>query len=196
MKNVRLIIVVFGLLSTVCCAKAQHWTIWYGVNVSQYAIMKNVVSNNSWDWRFANAGVDYRFMAGRWDFALGAGLNTKGSSERVHFAQIETNAGYRFVETQKNFSASVFTGPYLGLKLFDDKKVTHITYNPVSIGWQGGLLIRYRPVSLKVGYERSFNTLVLSLPGSLFPRKSGTSQSAQSVTMIPHAIFVRLGFEF
>ena len=195
MKIFRLIIVVFGLLSTVCCAKAQHWTIWYGANVSQYAIIKDVVSNHQWEWRFANAGVDYRFLAGRWDFALGAGLNTKGSGHRVHFVQIETNAGYRFVETQGRFSASAFTGPYLGLKLFDDKD-TGVTYNPVSIGWQGGLLIRYRPVSLKVGYERSFNTLVRSLSGSVFPDMSGTSRPAQSVTMIPHAIFVRLGFEF
>ena len=86
-------------------------------------------------------------------------------------------------------------GPYLGFKMADDKD-TGVTYNPVSVGWQGGLVMRYRPVSLKVGYERSFNSLVQSISGSVFPDPSGTPRPAQSVTMILHSIFVRLGFEF
>ena len=195
MRFLKVIILFAGFLSMVFPADAQHWTVWYGVGLSQYAITKDVVSTAPASWRFANAGVDYRIPVGRWDFTLGAGFNTKGSSYRVHFAQLEGNAGYRFVETQKHFSVSAFTGPYFGVKVADDKDIW-VTYSPVSVGWQGGLLLRYRPVSLKVGYERSFNTLVQSISGSVFPDQSGNSHTSTQVTIIPHGLFIRLGFEF
>ncbi len=178
----KVILFLLGL-SLALSAGAQRWTIWYGVSISDE--IRN--SSNSYNPKlhFSNCGVDYAFMVSNWDFTLGAGLNTKGQNCQINYAQLEGNAAYRFINTDSGFSLSALTGPYFGVKVADNSSDwdSGVQYEPRSVGWQAGIqMIFFKRLSLKVGYERAFNT----------PMKG----YAQSSDKIPHSLFIRIGDAF
>lgn len=112
------IIFVIVFLSLAFAAQAQRWTIWYGVNLSNE--MKNGPLKA---WHFANGGVDYTIPVSQWDFTVGAGLNTTGGRRRINYAQLESNAGYRFLDTDSGFKLSALAGPFVGIRVADDRNL-------------------------------------------------------------------------
>jgi hypothetical protein len=178
----KVILFLLGL-SLALSAGAQRWTIWYGVSISDE--IRN--SSNSYNPKlhFSNCGVDYAFMVSNWDFTLGAGLNTKGHAYQINYAQLEGNAAYRFINTDSGFSLSALTGPYFGVKIADNSRnwVPGIKFQSCSVGWQAGIqMIFFKRLSLKVGYERAFNSPIKGY--------------AQSSDRIPHSLFIRIGDAF
>ena len=174
---------ILMLCAMVCC-RAQSWTVWYGTNLS------NEVNNGELKhWHYANGGVDYTRHLSQWDLTLGAGLSNKGGLLHASYAQLEGNAGYRFLDTHNRFSLSALTGPFFGVKLKD----THQDWipnfpelRPVTFGWQAGVLLRFRPVALKVGYERA-------LMGYY---DKATTENYMLPTSAIHSLFLRVGVEF
>ena len=186
MKTNPLFIIKYVLpfLVIVCLATnsfAQKWTLWYGVNYFQESMYDRWVSS----WRYANAGVDYSFSVSNWDFTAGVGLNTKGGLGRVNFVQVETNASYRLINTSNHFSMAVFGGPFLGVKIASDINnwAPLPNYNPLSTGIQTGIMFKKNWISLKLGYEKPFITIIHGDKLSPAPDK-------------PYSLFTRIGFSF
>ena len=73
--------------------------------------------------------------------------------------------------------------------------IAHQTHhvNPTLFGWQTGILLRLRPVALKVGYEQSLTGYYNADIMSQSFRGDG---SPYFPTTKPHSLFVRLGFVF
>ena len=192
------------LISVVSPAAAQRWTVWYGINYSGNTNDPQLF----YQWRLANAGVDYTFPMSRWDFTGGVGFNTKGADARVNYAQIEGNVGYRFIDTPKGFRVSAFTGPCFGIRVADDqgdKVPIHIIREttsdeqidsaicPTLFGWHAGLSMKLRFIALKIGYERSLK----SYWDPAFSEAIHMSNGKELLTTsIHHSLFIRLGFMF
>ncbi len=188
MKRFVLVLTVLGMALS---ANAQRWTIWYGVNLSNE--MKNGALK---EWHFANGGVDYTIPVSHLDFTIGAGLNTTGGRRRINYAQLESNAGYRFVDSPKGLKLSAIAGPYLGIKVADDRNdyaPLPPAVKPVTCGWQAGVVMRFRPISLKVGYEQALVGYYDASVSSQYYKADG--QPAYPTTR-PHSLFIRLGFTF
>ena len=188
MKRFILVLAVLGLALS---ANAQRWTIWYGVNLSNE--MKNGALK---EWHFANGGVDYTIPVSHLDFTIGAGLNTTGGQRRINYAQLEGTAGYRFVDSPKGLKLSAIAGPYLGVKVADDSNewVPLLpAVKPVTCGWQAGVVMRFRPISLKIGYEQALVGYYDASVSSQIVKGNGEPSFP---TTRPHSLFVRLGFTF
>lgn len=185
------IILILSFLALALSAQAQRWTVWYGVNLSNE--MKNGPLK---EWHFANGGVDYTIPVSQWDFTVGAGLHTTGGVRRINYAQVESNAGYRFLDTDKGFKLSVLTGPFLGIRVADDRNYwapLPPEVKPATWGWQAGVLLRFRPVALKIGYQQA-------VEGYYDPVVSSQFHTADGRLTYPttkcHSLFIRLGFTF
>ena len=185
------IIFVIVFLSLAFAAHAQRWTIWYGVNLSNE--MKNGPLKA---WHFANGGVDYTIPVSQWDFTVGAGLNTTGGRRRINYAQLESNAGYRFLDTDSGFKLSALAGPFVGIRVADDRNLwapQPPKVKPAAWGWQAGVLLRFRSVALKVGYQQALNGYYDSAVSSQFYTADGQPFFPTSRC---HSLFIRLGFTF
>ena len=184
-------VLVLALLGLALSANAQRWTIWYGVNLSNE--MKNGALK---EWHFANGGVDYTIPVSHWDITMGAGLNTTGGVRRINYAQLESNAGYRFVDAPNGLKMSVIAGPYLGIKVADDRNdwaPLLPDVKPVTCGWQAGVVMRFKPISLKIGYEQA---LLGYYDASVSAQYYTSAGKPTFPTTRPHSLFVRLGFTF
>lgn len=187
MKRLFFILLLIGCVTPVT---AQRWTIWYGVNYS--GEMKSI--EPLYQWRFANAGVDYAFPVSRWDFTLGAGLNTKGGYKRVNYAQLEGNAGYRFIDRPGSVQVSAWAGPFFGLRVADNlgEVPAELETKPTMTGWQAGLLMKFKFIALKVGYEQA---LTGYWGQDVFNTRPLIGYSLMT-TSTPHSLFIRLGYAF
>ena len=184
-------IIFLLLLCVTVSAQAQRWTVWYGVNCAN-----EMQRGPLYHWHFANGGVDYTIPVSHLDFTIGAGLNTTGGRRRINYAQLESNAGYRFVDSPKGLKLSAIAGPYLGIKVADDRNdyaPLPPAVKPVTCGWQAGVVMRFRPISLKVGYEQALVGYYDASVSSQYYKADG--QPAYPTTR-PHSLFVRLGFTF
>ncbi len=188
MKRFVLVLLTLGLALS---ASAQRWTVWYGVNLANE--MKNGALK---EWHFANGGVDYTMPVSHMDYTIGAGLKTTGGVRRINYAQLEGNAGYRFVDSPKGIKISAIAGPYLGVKVADDSKYwapTPPEVKPFTCGWQVGLVTRIKPISLKIGYEQA----LLGYYDAAISEQYITADGKPTwPTSKPHSLFVRLGFIF
>ncbi len=155
------------LLLAALFTNAQTTTLWYGVN---YGNETNNRYNNSKEWRFANFGIDYTSPINKtFDWTAGLGYNTKGGSLRANYIQAEGNVGYNFIKTDA-FAMKILTGPFIAVKVNSDYEADYAPdqeivpsgkggYNTFSCGWQAGLGISYKIISLKIGYEHAFTNI-------------------------------------
>lgn len=187
MKKLVLLFLLMGISGL---SHAQRWTVWYGVNYS--GEMKSLEPHS--EWRLANAGLDYTLPVARWDFTGGIGLNTKGGYTRVNYAQLEGNVGYRFVDTPTGFRVSAMTGPCFGIRVADDlgEVPDYLMTKPAIIGWQAGVLMKFKYIALKVGYEQS---LTGYWDPDVFNERPNMGYYVQT-TSKPLSLFIRLGFVF
>ena len=121
MKKILFLLLLISVVSPVA---AQRWTVWYGINYTNE--IKNGPLNQ---WRIANGGVDYTIPVSRWDYTAGVGFNTKGSSHRVNYVQLEGNAGYRFIDTPYGFRVSALAGPFFGIRVADDRYELNVSFS-------------------------------------------------------------------
>ena len=179
------------LIAVAASANAQRWTIWYGINYSNE--MKN---GPLYRRHVRDFGVDYAIPVSRWDYTVGAGVNEKGGAYRVKYAQIEGNAGYRFIDTPRGFRVSALAGPFFGIRVDDDRDKWVPLYSPTQptlFGWQAGLSLKFKPVALKIGYEQALTS---------YFNKEITTQTVYAdgsrvyPTTRPQSLFIRLGVTF
>ena len=186
----RKLFILLCVITIATSAAAQRWTIWYGVNYS--GEMKSF--EPLYTWRFANIGVDYTIPVSRWDFTAGAGLNTKGGYTRVNYAQMEGNVGFRIIDSPKGFRVSALVGPCFGIRVADNwnQLPDYWETNRTIFGWQAGLLMKYKFISLKVGYEQSLSGYWAP---DVFDKLAKHSLIGYPVmrTSKPQALFIRLG---
>lgn len=175
----------FLFLFLACVAvsvKAQRWTVWYGVNYSN-----EIKSGPLNHWHFANGGIDYSIPVNSWNFTIGAGLNTKGGLLRVNYAQLEGNAAFHLVNIPDGFQVSAFTGPCFDIRVADNRKDWVPFFpklNPISVGWQAGILAGFKSFALKVGYERA-------LTGYYDHATTINNAMPSSIT---HSLIIRFGY--
>lgn len=184
-------IIFLLLLCVTVSAQAQRWTVWYDVNYSN-----ELKGGQLKHWHFANGGVDCTFPVSRWDLTVGAGLNTTGGLLRINYAQLETNAGYRFVDAPSGFSLSALVGPYCGIRVADNHKDwTPFMPEPnrFAFGWQAGIQIGFKPIVLKVGYEQA---LTAYYDKSITDTMVNADGSPTLPTAKPHSLFIRIGYMF
>ncbi len=188
MKRILFLVLLLGIVTS---AAAQRWTVWYGINYTNE--IKNGPLNQ---WRIANGGVDYTIPVSRWDYTAGVGFNTKGSSHRVNYVQLEGNAGYRFIDTPYGFRVSALAGPFFGIRVADDRYDWVPNYdatNPTLFGWQAGVLMKFNFIALKIGYEQALTS---------FYNEQVTTETFYAdgrrvfMTTRPQSLFIRLGFTF
>ena len=192
MGVLKRLLILFLLFGVVTSASAQRWTIWYGANYS--GEMKSI--EPYYQWRFANAGVDYTIPVSRWDFTVGAGLNTKGAFHRLNYAQLEGNVGFRFIDTPQGFRVSALTGPCFGIRVADDlgEVPAIMEARPTIFGWQGGISMKYKFLALKVGYEHPLSGYWVS---DIFERIGEPIIGYRLMTTAkPQSLFIRLGITF
>lgn len=191
MRFLKVIILFAGFLSMIFPADAQHWTVWYGVGLSN-----EMKAGPLTQWHFANGGVDYTIPASRWDFTIGAGLSTKGGLLRANYVQLEGNAGYRFLDLPYGFRLSALMGPFFGVRVADNRKdwVPFMPeLKPCLFGWQAGFLLGFKFVALKIGYEQALTGYYDKSVSTQYVNADGKPSFPTSK---PHSLFIRLGFEF
>jgi len=191
MKRFYFLVCMITMLSGYTESYAQRWTVWYDVNYSN-----ELKGGPLKHWHFANGGVDCTFPVSRWDLTVGAGLNTTGGLLRINYAQLETNAGYRFVDTPSGFRLSALAGPYCGIRVADNHKDwTPFMPEPnrFAFGWQAGIQVGFKPFVLKVGYEQA---LTAYYDKSITDTMVNADGSPTLPTAKPHSLFIRIGYMF
>lgn len=173
MKKIFLLLTL--ILSTYAQAQ-EHFTLWYGVN---YAGETNAdKASDDTNFKFLNVGIDYtNKLAEKWDWTVGASVNTKSVSCNASYIQAEGNASYSLARGN-NAKLAIFTGPYIGVRVSGEAPVADYHFydygksntsrnydnkcNTFSCGWQAGLGMTFSYLSLKVGYEHAFTDIYAS----------------------------------
>lgn len=160
MVTLRKFFMTLTFLFAIHAHAQEHFTLWYGVN---YAGETNSSYYNDDDrFKFLNVGLDYTDkIAEKWDWTVGAALNSKGVHFKASYIQVEGNASYCLAEDGRT-KLSAFTGPYMGVKVLgneSDWDGGSMNYNTFSCGWQAGLGFTYSCLVLKLGYEHAFTNI-------------------------------------
>ncbi len=166
MTTLRKIFIILITTFAMSAHAQEHFTLWYGIN---YAGETNqTYSSDDKRFRFLNVGVDYtNSIADKWDWSVGASVNSKGACYKATYVQAEGNASYCLLGENKT-KLSVFSGPYVGVKVSgnessfdygDSDRGSKNKYNAFSCGWQAGLGVTCSYLSFKVGYEHAFTNI-------------------------------------
>lgn len=166
MQKIKLLFVLLFLLTKSSVWAQQNFTLWYGVGIN----WQQTKWGSEEKIRPTSFGVDYSSMINNspWKWSAGLGFNTKGTFYRVNYLQVEGNMGYCLFN-ESNLKFSMFTGPFLATKVGSDNfgtsygiyienqnfKHENQGYRRITYGWQIGLNIDLKRVSIKVGYERT-----------------------------------------
>lgn len=160
MAKLRKIFMVLTFIFPIHAQAQEHFTLWYGVNYAGETSSFFDSSDNRF--KFLNIGLDYTDkIAEKWDWSVGASLNSKGVRFKASYIQVEGNASYCLVEGV-NAKFLAFTGPYMGVKVLgneSDWDGGSMNYNSFSCGWQAGLGFTYSCLALKLGYEHAFTNI-------------------------------------
>lgn len=180
------ILYLFAFLCIAIGANAQHFTLWYGANYGTG--VGNALEQSGHNFHFANFGLDYTSkIEGNLDWTVGLGYNTKGGESRVGYLQLEGNAGYNVVNDGQ-LKLAILTGPFAAVKTNENFTSEIIGNSPVEnpyrkavLGWQAGINLSYKSVSLKLGYECPFT--------NMYKKEVHTNFQ-------PHEWFARIGVKF
>lgn len=186
------IIYVLAFVCMAIGAHAQHFTLWYGTNFGAGTDKPNTLTGNYW--RFANFGLDYTSrLKDSFDWTAGLGYNTKGGDSWASYLQLEGNVGYNVVN-RESLKLAFLTGPFVSLKVKDNfdnyvcpgnADINKGYYAKMVFGWQFGVGLSYRFMSLKLGYERPIT--------SIFNEKY---MDYMDYKYTPYELFIRLGVRF